>query len=167
MFGFSDLAMNNDYRNCFMQRAAELARYAVENNLGGPFGAVVVKNGEIIGEGFNQVTSANDPTAHAEIVAIRNACRHLGSFQLEGCEIFSSCEPCPMCLGAVYWARPDCLYFGSGREDAASAGFDDALIYDEITKFREERKIPFIYLPHAESAAVFGQWSNKKNKIEY
>lgn len=154
-------------RNGFMDRAAELAEFAVENNLGGPFGAVVVKDGEIIGEGYNQVTSLNDPTAHAEVMAIRNACRHLGTFQLSGCEIYSSCEPCPMCMGAVYWARPDCLFFGSGKEDAARAGFDDAFIYEEIPKPPEERKIPFVFFPHPESSAVFRLWINKKNKTEY
>lgn len=154
-------------RNGFMDRAAELAEFAVENNLGGPFGAVVVKDGEIIGEGYNQVTSLNDPTAHAEVMAIRNACRHLGTFQLSGCEIYSSCEPCPMCMGAVYWARPDCLFFGSGKEDAARAGFDDAFIYEEIPKPPEERKIPFEFFPHPESSAVFRLWINKKNKTEY
>jgi tRNA(Arg) A34 adenosine deaminase TadA len=159
--------MENDHRKRFMQRAAALAVYALENNLGGPFGAVVVKEGEIIGEGYNQVTSLNDPTAHAEMMAIRNACSRLGSFQLTNCEIYSSCEPCPMCLGAVYWARPDRLYYGSGREEAAEAGFDDAFIYEEIPKLQEERKIPFVFLPDEESSAVFRKWTTKKNKKEY
>jgi tRNA(Arg) A34 adenosine deaminase TadA len=159
--------MITDHRNRFMRRASELAEFAVENNLGGPFGAVVVKDGEIIGEGYNQVTSLNDPTAHAEMMAIRNACSRLGSFQLTNCEIYSSCEPCPMCLGAVYWARPDRLYYGSGREEAAEAGFDDAFIYEEIPKLQEERKIPFVFLPDEESSAVFRKWTTKKNKKEY
>jgi tRNA(Arg) A34 adenosine deaminase TadA len=159
--------MKTNHRNRFMQRAAELAEFSLEKNLGGPFGAVVVKNGEIIGEGYNQVTSLNDPTAHAEVMAIRNACRHLGSFQLTGCEIYSSCEPCPMCMGAVYWARPDRLFYGSGRGEAASAGFDDAFIYEEIPKLQEERRIPFVFLPDAESSAVFRKWTKKKKKTEY
>ncbi len=151
----------------FMKRAAELAVYAVENGLGGPFGAVVVKDGRIVGEGFNQVTSSNDPTAHAEVMAIRDACKKLGTFQLNGCEIYSSCEPCPMCLGAVYWARPAKLYYGSGREDAAKAGFDDAFIYDEIALPVCERKLPVVSLPLRETLNVFKLWEKKANKIEY
>jgi len=150
-----------------MKRAVELARYAVENNLGGPFGAVVVKNGIIIGEGYNCVTSADDPTAHAEIVAIRNACRLLGGFQLEDCEIYSSCEPCPMCLGAIYWARPSTVYYGTTRHDAATAGFDDSFIYDELEITGEKRKIPAICLYDPDAVNIFGTWIVKEDKINY
>jgi guanine deaminase len=151
----------------FMNRAVELAVYAVENGFGGPFGAVVVKDGVIIGEGYNQVTSSNDPTAHAEIMAIRKACQQLGSFQLTGCEIYSSCEPCPMCLGAIYWARPMALYFCSDRHDAAKAGFDDSFIYDEMASPAENRKIPMIYLPDIHAVDVFRLWNVKENKMKY
>ncbi len=151
----------------FMKRAAQLALHAVKNNMGGPFGAVVVKDGKIIGEGFNSVTSSNDPTAHAEMVAIRNACHHLGSFQLTGCEIYSSCEPCPMCLGAIYWARPESLFYGATRNDAADAGFDDAFIYEEMARAEDKRKMGFFYLPENESVIAFEEWKSKKNKIKY
>jgi guanine deaminase len=151
----------------FMKRAAELAKYAVENGLGGPFGAVVVKEGLIIGEGYNRVTSSNDPTAHAEIMAIRNACNNLGTFQLKGCEIYSSCEPCPMCMGAIYWARPSKLYYGSGRKVAAEAGFDDAFIYDEIALSPEKRKLPIVFLPENDALNAFTIWKSMENKIEY
>jgi tRNA(Arg) A34 adenosine deaminase TadA len=154
-------------RQYFMNRAMELAVYAVENGLGGPFGAVVVKDGIIIGEGYNQVTSSNDPTAHAEIMAIRDACRKLKSFQLTGCEIYSSCEPCPMCLGAIYWARPKVLFFGSDRHDAALAGFDDAFIYDEMASPIDIRKIPMIYLPDIRAVDTFLLWNLKENKMKY
>ena len=157
----------NDRRKNFMLRAAELARFAVENNLGGPFGAVVVKNGEIVGEGFNQVTSGNDPTAHAEIMAIRDACRKMGTYQLNGCEIYSSCEPCPMCLGAIYWARPEKLYYGSGRADAARAGFDDAYIYDEILMPAENRNIQAVYMFENQAIEAFRLWNEKENKKKY
>jgi len=154
-------------RKLFISMAAGLARYAVENGLGGPFGAVVVKNWEVVGEGYNMVTSSNDPTAHAEVVAIRDACRRLSTFQLTGCEIYSSCEPCPMCLGAIYWARPLALYYGSTRNDAASAGFDDEFIYREIALPFTERKIPFVFLDHPDSAKVFELWKSLENKIKY
>ena len=119
----------NSYDEHFMIAALLIAQNQMRNNIGGPFGAIVVKDGEIVGSGGNQVTSTNDPTAHAEVVAIRKACEELKSFQLTGCDIYTSCEPCPMCLGAIYWARPDCVFFGCTREDAAWAGFDDAHIY--------------------------------------
>lgn len=151
----------------FLKRAAELACFAVDNGLGGPFGAVVVKDGIIIGEGYNRVTSGNDPTAHAEIVAIRDACAKLGSFQLTGCEIYSSCEPCPMCMGAIYWARPAGLFFGTTRHDAARAGFDDAFIYHELALPAEERKIPVIHLPDEASANAFHRWKVRENKTNY
>jgi tRNA(Arg) A34 adenosine deaminase TadA len=151
----------------FMRRAIELAQKGIETNDGGPFGCVVVKNGEIIGEGFNQVTSSNDPTAHAEIVAIRNACRNLNNFQLEDCVIYTSCEPCPMCLGAIYWARPAKIYFACNREDAAKIGFDDDFIYDEIELPIEKRKIETINFLRVEGLIVFEYWANKTDKIEY
>ena len=124
-----------------MQRAISLAQKGIDANDGGPFGAVVVKDGEIIGEGWNSVTSTNDPTAHAEVMAIRKACENLNSFQLEGCILYTSCEPCPMCLGAIYWARPEKVFFACTREDAANAGFDDQFIYDEIAGSIDKRKI--------------------------
>ena len=121
-------------QNPFLLRAIQLARANVSNRTGGPFGAVVVKDGVIIGEGANHVTTLNDPTAHAEIVAIRTACRYLDSFELSGCEIYSSCEPCPMCLAAIYWSRASKIYFAASREDAASAGFDDEFLYRELAR---------------------------------
>jgi len=154
-------------RQCFMDRAVELAVYAMKNGLGGPFGAVVVKDGVIIGEGYNQVTSSNDPTAHAEIMAIRNACQNLNSFQLTGCEIFSSCEPCPMCLGAIYWARPALICYGSGRADAARAGFDDAFIYEELVIPEENRVIQTFYMPNKQAVEAFQLWMDKENKKKY
>jgi guanine deaminase len=151
----------------FMRRAIAIAQNGIDSNLGGPFGSVVVKDGRIIGEGCNQVTSDNDPTSHAEIVAIRRACQHLGSFQLEGCTLYTSCEPCPMCLGAIYWARPDEVFFAGTREDAADAGFDDEMIYEEIAKGIGERRLPIINLLRAEAQALFENWKNKPDKIEY
>ena len=127
----------------FMEEAIKMAQNGIRNNEGGPFGAVVVKNGEIIGRGNNRVTSTNDPSAHAEVVAIRDACNTLGSFQLEGCDIYTSCEPCPMCLGAIYWARPDKVYFGCTKKDAAEIDFDDDFIYRELELPLDKRKIEF------------------------
>ncbi len=151
----------------FMRRAIELARQGVDENRGGPFGCVVVKDGEIIGEGFNQVTSTNDPTAHAEIVAVRNACKALNSFQLDGCLIYTSCEPCPMCLGAIYWARPARLFIAATREDAAKAGFDDDVFYDELEKPNDERELRLESLLREESQEVFRYWIEKPDKVEY
>lgn len=151
----------------FMRRAIELARAGMNNNDGGPFGCIVVKNGEIIGEGNNRVTSTNDPTAHAEIVAIREACRSLNAFQLDGCSIYTSCEPCPMCLGAIYWARPAQVFFACDRGDAAAAGFDDALIYDELAIPNEQRQRAMISLLREEGVALFKDWVAKPDKIEY
>jgi guanine deaminase len=151
----------------FMQEAIRLAEENSRTGNGGPFGAVVVKDGKIIARGHNEVTSSNDPTAHAEIVAIRKACTELGSFQLEGCEIYSSCEPCPMCLGAIYWARPTKIYFAATRADAAQAGFDDSLIYQEIALDHHQRLIPCEQiLPH-EAIDVFQRWLANDNKIPY
>ena len=144
-------------------------RLAAENSHrgGGPFGAVVVRDGHIIGSGVNLVTSSMDPTAHAEINAIRAACRHLGHWQLDGCEVYSSCEPCPMCLGAIYWARPAALYFANTREDAASIRFDDAFIYRELTLPPDARSIPTIQLLRAEGLQVFSAWEADPHKIRY
>lgn len=154
-------------RNKFMQEAINLAKENLKLKNGGPFGAVVVKDGKIIGKGANTVTTHNDPTAHAEINAIREACSNLGSFQLTGCEIYSSCEPCPMCLGAIYWARPKKLYFAATRQDAADAGFDDSEIYREIELPHHSRKIPSEQLMKDEAGAVFKTWIDLEHKIEY
>jgi len=157
----------NKFNEKFLQRAIELANKSIESGLGGPFGAVVVKNNMIVGEGHNIVTSSNDPTAHAEVVAIRNACKNLNTFQLDDCEIYSSCEPCPMCLGAIYWARPSALYFATSKEDASKAGFDDSFIYDEISLPNDKRKIKTINIPNKEANLVFEKWVVLDNKIDY
>lgn len=151
----------------FMKRAIELARINITANNGGPFGAVVVRDGQIIGEGSNMVTSSNDPSAHAEIVAIREACKHLGDFQLKGCEIYASCEPCPMCLGAIYWARPDKVYFAASSRDANRAYFDDSYIYQECQKKAGERKIPFVQILREDAIDVFLEWLENDKKIPY
>lgn len=151
----------------FMARAIELAREGSERNDGGPFGCVIVKEGSIVGEGCNQVTSTNDPTAHAEVVAIRDACSNLQSFQLDGCVIYTSCEPCPMCLGAIYWSRPAGVFFAGTREDAAAAGFDDELFYDELEKPNDNRQLRMNPLMRDDAVAVFRLWQDKTDKIEY
>lgn len=151
----------------FMKRAIELAKMGVEMNLGGPFGCVVVKGDVIVGEGNNRVTSTNDPTAHAEMVAIREACKTLDAFQLDGCTIYTSCEPCPMCLGAIYWARPERVFYAGTREDAAAAGFDDELIYEEISKPNEERRQVMVNLLRREAQDAFAEWTAKADKTEY
>lgn len=151
----------------FMERAIELARRGVAANDGGPFGAVVVRDGEIVGEGNNRVTSTNDPTAHAEIIAIRNACQRLGTFQLDGCLIYTSCEPCPMCLGAIYWARPKGVFYACTRDDAAKIGFDDRFIYEELQKANVEREMVLVSIMRDEALAVFNTWSAKSDKIAY
>ncbi|WEK38150.1 MAG: nucleoside deaminase [Candidatus Pseudobacter hemicellulosilyticus] len=149
----------------FIQAAVELAREGMKAGKGGPFGCVIVKGDVIVGQGCNCVTSTNDPTAHAEVVAIRDACQRLKTFQLTDCEIYTSCEPCPMCLGAIYWARPAKVYFAATRHDAADAGFDDSFIYEELDASQSERRIPM--LPAANDAALqlfeeWKQWSGKK-----
>jgi tRNA(Arg) A34 adenosine deaminase TadA len=154
-------------QNEFMARAITLSIENVTNGNGGPFGCVVVRNGKIIAEGSNQVTATNDPTAHAEIVAIRKACQVLASFQLEGCEIYTSCEPCPMCLGAIYWARPAKLYFASTAEDAARAGFDDRFIYEQLEVDYAERTIPAEQMMREEAKKAFALWRESAKKIEY
>ncbi len=151
----------------FMTRAIGLARAGMAANAGGPFGAVVVKYGSIIAEGNNRVTTSNDPTAHAEIIAIRQACEALQSFQLDGCTIYTSCEPCPMCLGAIYWARPDRVVYACTREDAASIGFDDDFIYDELKKVNDARERVMINLMRDEALEVFRAWAEKPDKIDY
>lgn len=150
-----------------MRRAIQLSRDKMMQGAGGPFGAVIVQNGEIISEGWNQVTSTNDPTAHAEVVAIRLACEKLGVFSLNGCEIYTSCEPCPMCLGAIYWARLDKIYFANSRLDAANIDFDDEFLYREIGLDLSKRRIPTLQMGREEAIAVFYEWKKKLDKINY
>ncbi|MBL4578712.1 MAG: nucleoside deaminase, partial [Flavobacteriales bacterium] len=138
----------------FMQEAINVALEGMRGK-GGPFGAVVVKNGEVVGRGSNRVTNTNDPTAHAEVVAIRDACKNLESFQLDGCDIYTSCEPCPMCLGAIYWARPDKVYYACDKTDAAKSGFDDDFIYKEMELPLQARKIPFTQMSREEALVIF------------
>ena len=150
-----------------MERAIELADEGMNSNKGGPFGALVVKNGDIISEASNRVTSDNDPTAHAEVLAIREACRKLGTYSLEGCTIYTSCEPCPMCLGAIYWARPDAVVFACDRRDAAEAGFDDDFIYRELTLDMKKRSIPFRQSMREEAIPLFREWVEKEDARQY
>lgn len=156
-----------DVHKKFMTMAVEMARRGMNANEGGPFGAVVVKDGKVVGRGNNRVTSSCDPTAHAEVTAIRDACANLNTYQLEGCILYTSCEPCPMCLGAIYWARPDKVYFGNTQRDAADIGFDDAFIYGELDLPAEERKIPFIPLGREEAILTFREWAAKEDKKLY
>ena len=151
----------------FLEKAISLSRTGMQGGKGGPFGCVVVKDGVIIGEGWNQVTSSNDPTAHAEVVAIRQACQHLKSFQLTDCDIYCSCEPCPMCLGAIYWARPNRVVYANTRNQAASIDFDDNFIYQEIESDYAHRRIPFIHITHPEAEKVFKEWIDLPGKIRY
>ena len=151
----------------YMKRAIELARAGMDNNDGGPFGCVVVKDGKVVGEGNNRVTSTNDPTAHAEVVAIREACKTLDAFQLDGCSIYTSCEPCPMCLGAIYWAHLDAVYFAATRDDAAAAGFDDSFLYGEIPLPAERRSKPAIRLECGDSSSPFDAWRNDPGRARY
>ncbi|MES2238920.1 MAG: nucleoside deaminase [Bacteroidota bacterium] len=151
----------------FMQEAIRLSIENVTSGKGGPFAAVIVKDGHIIATGVNKVTASNDPTAHAEVVAIRNACKALGTFQLDGCVIYTSCEPCPMCLGAIYWARPDKMYFANTKKDAADILFDDQFIYDEIEIPYQNRKLATEQLMREEALEAFRIWSESTNKIRY
>jgi guanine deaminase len=151
----------------FMARAIQLAIENVRSGQGGPFGAVVVKDGNIIAEGANSVTATNDPTAHAEVLAIRQACQKLGLFELKNCDLYTSCEPCPMCLGAIYWARLARVYFGSLAVDASQAGFDDSFIYLEIAKSHALRGIPMIQMMREQALAAFRAWNEKPNRIPY
>lgn len=156
-----------EQQKLFMQEAIRLSIANVEEGKGGPFGAVVVREGKIIARGANCVTAYNDPTAHAEVIAIREACKALNSFQLEGCEIYASCEPCPMCLAAIYWARPDKLFYAGNKEDAAAIQFDDNFIYEEIAKPAGERKLFTQQLLREEALTAFEKWQRSLNKIEY
>ena len=151
----------------FLSRAIELSREGMQGGQGGPFGCVIVKDNKIIGEGNNRVTSSNDPTAHAEVVAIREACSRIGHYQLEGCDIYTSCEPCPMCLGAIYWARPSRVIYANTREEAAAIEFDDDLIYKEINASMNDRLIPFIHAPHEDARKVFAEWLAWEGKKKY
>ena len=151
----------------FMRHAVRLSAERMREGAGGPLGAVIVKDGKVIAEGWNKVTSSNDPTAHAEVVAIRQACEAVNSFSLEGCEIYASCEPCPMCLAAIYWARIDRIFFANTRQEAAAIGFDDEFLYDEIPKTIEERSIPTEHIALAEAKAVFAEWQQKPDKVRY
>ena len=157
----------NDQQINFMQMAIDLSRKGMEEGKGGPFGCIIVKDGKVVGKGSNSVVSSNDPTAHAEVVAIRDACHNIGNFQLEGCEVYTSCEPCPMCLGAIYWARPDKIYYANGKTDAAQAGFDDAFIYEELNVLPMDRKIPLIKIDNNDAFKVFEEWMIKENKKIY
>lgn len=151
----------------FMLRAIELSRKNMQAGAGGPFGAVIVKDGKIIGEGWNKVTSTNDPTAHAEVSAIRDACSQAKTFELHGAEIYTSCEPCPMCLSAIYWARIEKIYYGNTRKDAAGINFDDDFLYQEIPKDLSERKVPMVQCAHTEALEVFKEWEQKTDKVTY
>ena len=156
--------MDNDK---LMTAAAQLALNKMRAQAGGPFGAVICRDGEVIAEGWNQVTSSNDPTAHAEIVAIRRACQHLGSFNLSGCSIYTSCEPCPMCLAAIYWARIDKIYYANSKEQAASIGFDDEFLYQEIALPLQQRSLPTEQIPSPIAQQAFDEWRDKPDKIAY
>ena len=151
----------------FMDEAVRVSRKHMESGEGGPFGCVIVKDGQIVGIGWNNVLSSGDPTAHAEVCAIRDACRNLNTHQLTGCELYTSCEPCPMCLGAIYWARPDTVYYANTREDAAAIGFDDAFIYEEINQEIGKRKIAMLPMDKSKALAVFKMWCKKEDKISY
>jgi len=151
----------------FMQEAIRLSLEMMRAGKGGPFGAIIVRDGEVIGRGWNQVTSANDPTAHAEIVAIREACRKTGGFLLEGAELYASCEPCPMCLSAAYWARINRIYYAASRRDAAEAGFLDEMLYEELTREASQRRIPCISLGREQALTAFREWKQKSDRIPY
>lgn len=159
--------MSNQSTDKFLAEAVKLSIRNIQTGEGGPFGAVIVKNGQIIAWGNNRVTSTNDPTAHAEVVAIREACQKLGTFGLEGCELYSSCEPCPMCLSAIYWARIEKVFYANTKDDAAKIGFDDAFIYDEIKKPPFERRLFMERIKNKEAWEAFEQWAKKSDKQEY
>jgi len=151
----------------YMQMAVDLARHGMNQGVGGPFGCIVVKGDAVVGKGCNSVASLNDPTAHAEVMAIRDACKNLKTFQLTDCEIYTSCEPCPMCMGAIYWARPKKVYFGATRHDAADAGFDDSMIYKELTAPVHDRLIEMVNLGRDKVVKVFEEWIDKPDKVAY
>jgi tRNA(Arg) A34 adenosine deaminase TadA len=157
----------SEQEHTFMNAAIELSFEAVRSQRGGPYGAVVVRDDEIIGQGMNEVTSINDPTAHAEMTAIRQACQHLGQWDLSGCELYTSCEPCPMCMGAIYWARLDRVYYGNTKEVAARFGFNSQIFYDELAKPRGQRKIPMFPLMGQTAIAAFEEWANHPNSPSY
>ncbi|MGI9542165.1 MAG: nucleoside deaminase [Cyclobacteriaceae bacterium] len=159
--------MSVEQKHQFMREAIKLSLENVESGNGGPFGAVVVKEGQIVGRGINMVTAMNDPTAHAEVVAIREACATLDTFQLDGCEIYCSCEPCPMCLGAIYWARPEKIYFANSKEDAAQANFDDQFIYEEVSRPLKKRKLFTEQMLREEALLAFQKWTESQDKTEY
>ncbi|HZH53303.1 MAG TPA: nucleoside deaminase [Microvirga sp.] len=150
-----------------LARAVALSREHMEEGAGGPFGAVIVRDGKVLAEGWNRVTSTNDPTAHAEVTAIRRACEAVGDFALHGATLYTSCEPCPMCLASAYWARVSRIVYANTRKDAAEIGFDDSLIYEEIPKDPSERLIPMDHLPSLEAKAVFDAWADKPDKVRY
>jgi tRNA(Arg) A34 adenosine deaminase TadA len=157
----------NDRQMYFMKMAIALSLEGMESGKGGPFGCIIVKDGKVLGKGYNSVLETNDPTAHAEIVAIRDACSYLGDFQLNGCEVYTSCEPCPMCMGAIYWARPDRVFYANTKQDAAEVGFDDHFIYRELEIPPDSRKIPFTQILQEEAHEVFKKWVLKENKTLY
>jgi guanine deaminase len=151
----------------FMEQAIRLAVENVRSGKGGPFAAMIVKQGQVIATGANSVTATNDPTAHAEVTAIREACRALHTFQLTGCELYTSCEPCPMCLGAIYWSRPDHVYFAATASDAADAGFDDSFIYEELKRAHSVRQIPFEAMMREAGLEPFREWMQKSDRVRY
>jgi len=153
--------------NYFLERAVHLSRERMEANEGGPFGAVIVRDGIVLAEGWNMVTSSNDPTAHAEVTAIRRACEAVGHFELTGATLYTSCEPCPMCLASAYWARLSRIVYANTRDEAAAIGFDDAFIYDEVPKQPSERKLPMLHLPRKDASDAFAAWAVKPDKISY
>jgi len=153
--------------NYFISVSIELAREGMNSNLGGPFGAIVVKDQKIVGRGQNRVTSSNDPTAHAEVNALRDACQQLSTFELSGCTLYTSCEPCPMCLGAIYWGRVDRIVFAATRHDAASANFDDEWLYEEVALSWPERKLNYQQISQPDAAQLFDEWNAKVDKVKY
>ncbi|KIC93095.1 nucleoside deaminase [Flavihumibacter solisilvae] len=157
----------NSQQQAFLRLAIEEARKGMNEGQGGPFGCVIVKDGKVLVATHNKVLSTNDPTAHAEVVAIREACSLLKDFQLTGCEIYASCEPCPMCMGAIYWARPAVVYYAASRQDAAAAGFDDSMIYEELNVSFLDRVIPFHFHPASEATSVFTEWIDRETRTPY
>jgi guanine deaminase len=161
------MCKDNKIHTKYMAEASRISWEKMHDGVGGPFGAVIVKHGDVVGVGFNKVTTDNDPTAHAEVVAIRDACKKLGTFSLKGAVIYSSCEPCPMCLASIYWARLDRVYYANSRYDAAQIGFDDDFLYGELAKDIKDRTMEMIHLPNDIAMTAFNEWKVKKNKIVY
>jgi guanine deaminase len=161
------MLIDMDNHEKFMRMAIDLSEYNVKEGQGGPFGAVIVKDGMVVARSANKVVTTNDPTAHAEVSAIRLACQELGTYNLEGCEIYTSCEPCPMCLGAIYWARIDKIYYANTKADAASIGFDDHFIYQELEQPMEKRRLPVVQLMRDEAMSAFKLWSESETKTDY